>query len=118
MDLTSEYKEQIKEYIDIDDALKRVGGNMDLLKRLLKRFLEGNHIEPLEEALEKNDKDDASRLAHTLKGVAANLSLIKIRDISVDLEHHIKNDSSHSECMDELKKAFSSTVEYISEITG
>jgi len=107
-----------KEYIDVDDALKRVANNMDLLKKLLGRFLGGDHIEPLEEALGKGDVEESVRLAHTLKGVAANLSLIKLRDICADLEHHIKDGTPYDECLEELKQAYITTAAHINEVTG
>lgn len=107
-----------KDYIDVDDALKRVGGNMELLKKLLKHFLASTQLEPLEQALCRGDTEEATRLAHTLKGVAANLSLIKLRDISIELEHHIKNGSSYGGSLDELKQAFDTTAGYIAEVTG
>ena len=106
------------EYVDVDDALKRIGGNMDLLKRLLGRFLAGDHIEPLEKAFQNGDMEEASRLIHTLKGVSANLSLIKLRDVSVEIEHSIKDGHDCSGLMAELKLALDVTAENITKITG
>jgi len=98
-----------KEYIDVDDALKRIGGNMDLYKRLLGRFVGGNHFETLESALRGGDMEEASRLAHTLKGVSANLSLIKVMEITADLELLIKDGQDHSALLSELKNAYDET---------
>jgi len=105
-----------KEYIDVDDALRRVGGNMGLYKRLLGRFLEGRNIEALEDALTKDDMEEAAHHAHTLKGVAANLSLTGVRSISVDLEQAIKNGSDYSGYLTELKQVYSTTAEIITEM--
>ena len=105
-----------EEYIDVDDALKRIGGNRDLYKRLLQRFLEGKQLEELDAALEKGDADEASRAAHTIKGVAANLSLVKLRTISTDLEMIIKEDLEYGEKLDELKEAYDETVKMIAVI--
>ena len=105
-----------KEYIDVDDALRRVGGNMDLYKRLLGRFIEGDSVELLENALGSGDMEEASRLAHTIKGVSANLSLEKIRSISVDLEQAIKCGSDHSSIFSQLKDAHKSTAQRIAEM--
>lgn len=105
------------DYINLEDALRRIGGNINLYKRLLGRFVEGNSLEPLEDALLSGDMEESARLIHTLKGVSANLSLIRIRDISIDLEKAIKDSSDFSVLLDKLKQAFSATLEIIAEIT-
>jgi len=105
-----------EEYIDVKDALKRIGGNMDLYKRLLAQFSGGDHISPLEEALNTGELEEASRLIHTLKGVSANLSLIKLRNVSTEMEHKLKDKLDHSECFAELKQVFYTTSQQIAEI--
>jgi len=105
-------------YIDVDDALKRVGGNMGLYKRLLGRFIEGNHFEALDSAIQKGDFEEAERMAHTLKGVGANLSLIKLTAVSTELEQLIKNSQDYTACLANLKQAYDVTLEKIAEITG
>jgi len=106
----------IEEYINVNDALKRIGGSMDLYKRLLKQFSGGDHIAPLEQALSTGSFEEASHLVHTLKGVCANLSLIKLASTSVDLEHKIKDGSDHSDSFTELKQAYDITSQYIAEL--
>jgi len=105
------------EYVDVKDALKRIGGSMDLYKRLLTQFTGGDHIDPLEEALSTGAVEEAARLIHTLKGVAANLSLVKLSTIASDLEHKIKNGLDHSETFAELKNVYYITSQQISEIS-
>ena len=105
------------EYIDVDGALKRVGGNMDLYKRLLKRFVEGNNLGPLKGAIVNGNPEEAARQAHTVKGVSSNLSLIKIADLSANLEQLIKNGEDHSACLAELEQAYEATVIIIAGIT-
>ena len=107
---------ETNEYLDLDDALARIGGNMSLYKRLLGRFIEGNHYDELEQALQSGDMEEAARQAHSLKGVSANLSLTKIRAISVELEQLIKDNADYSGCLAELKQAFLKTVELAAEI--
>ena len=104
------------ELVDVKDALSRIGGSMDLYKRLLNQFTGGDHIDPLEEALNTGAMEDASRMIHTLKGVAANLSLIKVSKLSGELEHKIKNELDHSEVFADLKHAYLETSQAIAEI--
>ena len=105
-----------KEYIDIDDALKRIGGNEGLYKKLLARFVDGNYLDTLDNAIQSGDMEESARAAHTLKGVSANLSLVKIQAVSIELEHAIKNGLDHSEKLEELKQVFSATLEKIANI--
>ena len=104
------------EYVNVEDALKRIGGSMDLYKRLLNQFTGGDHIDPLEEALSTGAMEEVSRLVHTLKGVAANLSLIKLSAKASELEHCVKNGTDHSETFAELKNAYYITSQEISKI--
>jgi len=105
-----------KEYIDIDDALSRIGGNMSLYKKLLGRFVEGNHFEELERIIQSGDMEEAARQVHSIKGVSANLSLVKIRALSIELEQLIKGNADYSSCLGELKQAFSMTMDEINEL--
>lgn len=105
-----------KEYIDVDDALKRVGGNEALYKKLLGRFIEGNYLEPICSAIQSGDMEEAAKSAHTLKGVSANLSLVKIQLASVELEHAIKDGLGHNELLETLKQAFDATLEQVAEV--
>jgi len=106
-----------EEYINVNDALKRIGGSMDLYKRLLGQFSANDHIKPLEDALSAGAKDEASGLIHTLKGVAANLSLVKISAIAGQLEQKVKNGEDHGEIFEELKNAYIVTSQEIGKIS-
>ena len=103
-------------YIDMDDALKRVGGNKALYKKLLGRFVDGNYIEAIETALQSGDKDESARQAHTLKGVSANLSLERVRALSIELEETVKAGGDTAPGLAELKQAYSTTIEMIAAI--
>ena len=56
------------------EAMERFGGNAALYERLALKFLDDAHFAALEQALADGDVDTAVREAHTLKGVAGNLS--------------------------------------------
>ena len=106
-----------EDYIDIDDGLKRIGGNMVLYKRLLATFVEGKHImTSLVESLEKKDLNDAVHYTHTLKGMSANLSLVKISSLSAELEKQILDGQEHADDLASLQSAFDATLECIAEL--
>lgn len=104
------------EYIDVQDALKRIGGNLDLYKKLLIQFTSGNHIAPLEEAFDAGALQEASGLLHTLKGVAANLSLIKLAESARKVEEDVKNNLNHTDAFAELKDIYHITSQEISKV--
>lgn len=66
--------------VDYDGALARFMGNEGLLTRFLKKFLDDPNFLGLQSALEQGDTEAAFRAAHTLKGVAGNLSLTELYD--------------------------------------
>lgn len=74
--MTDERKRRLVEAgIDVDDALARLMQNEGLLMRLLRAFLQDANFARLQEALAKGDISSAFTAAHTLKGVAGNLSM-------------------------------------------
>lgn len=68
--------------IDYDEALDRFGGNSALYKRLASKFTEDPHFADMEEALARNDAEEAYRAAHALKGVSGNLSFSELYSIA------------------------------------
>lgn len=66
--------------VDYDGALARFMGNEGLLTRFLKKFLDDPNFLDLQGAMERGDAEAAFRAAHTLKGVAGNLSLSELYD--------------------------------------
>ena len=63
---------------DIDDAMRRFQGNEGLYKRLLMKFPDQTVSLNAAEYFEKEEYDKALENVHTLKGLAANLSLANL----------------------------------------
>lgn len=63
---------------DIEDAMRRFQGNEGLYKRLLVKFPEQAQNLNAAEYFEKEDYEKALENVHTLKGLAANLSLANL----------------------------------------
>ena len=105
------------DYINVEDALRRIGGNADLYKRLLGRFVAANNMESLEKALQSGNMEESAHLTHTLKGVSANLSLNGIRASSIDLEQALKDGLDYSGHFVRLKQVYNATLEIIADMT-
>lgn len=104
-------------YVDVDDALRRIGGSMDLYKRLLNQFNEEDYLNLLEEALNIDFIEEAARLIHALKGVAANLSFIRLYKAAIEFEQNIKDGAADlSTGFAELKNTYNVTSQQIAKI--
>lgn len=106
----------MSKFIDKESALKRVGGSEALYKKLLGKFIDGNYQAQLEALLDAGNTADASAMAHTIKGVAANLSLTEINVIAQKLEHALKNGEAYEALVPELRDATAATIEEINRM--
>jgi two-component system, sensor histidine kinase and response regulator len=77
---------------DVARALKRVGGNVDLYRRLLGSLVhtQADADLRLAEALAKPDLRQAEHIAHTVKGVAANLGGLALTEAASHLDGELK----------------------------
>jgi two-component system, sensor histidine kinase and response regulator len=78
--------------IDVESALKRMMGNRKLFEKLLRDFTNNNKdtVEQVRNAINTNDLTSAQRIAHTLKGVAGNLSATEVYSAAQDLEEALR----------------------------
>jgi PAS domain S-box-containing protein len=116
--------------IDISSALKRLGGNTKLLVRLLKMFSHdyAGTTEEIKAALNSNNMEKALRLAHTVKGVAGNLSAEELRKAASELEKSIMQQPQDSvdrrlEVFDRFLQQMTESLQFLEshfpeEITG
>ncbi|MCI8469169.1 MAG: Hpt domain-containing protein [Eggerthellaceae bacterium] len=80
---TATMAEKLAPYgIDYVDAMERFEGNAALYERLALKYLNDDHFAGLVAALDVKDFDDAYSQAHSLKGVAGNLSLRNLYEVA------------------------------------
>jgi two-component system sensor histidine kinase/response regulator len=81
--------------LDSADGLRRVGGNTRLYVKLLRQFAneQAGAVGAIREALAMNDVQTATRLAHTLKGVAGNLGARDAQDAAAAVETLLRGGS-------------------------
>jgi HPt (histidine-containing phosphotransfer) domain-containing protein len=86
---------------DETDALKRVMGKEQILNILVDSFLETmpSYAQQLADDLTKKDIQSAAISAHTLKGAAANLSVLVLADISKRIEQACRERASLDEVL-------------------
>jgi len=78
--------------VDLAGALRRLGGNRRLLDDLLGKFAaqQGGAATQVSAALESGERKVAERVAHTVKGVAANLGMTALASDAEKLERAIR----------------------------
>ena len=78
--------------IDVDAALARLGGNRKLLARLLGEFgnSQGGAVTAIRLALAHGAVEEATRHVHTLKGVAGNLSAMRLAAEAAAVEAQLR----------------------------
>jgi HPt (histidine-containing phosphotransfer) domain-containing protein len=109
----------LKQYVDVEDALKRVCGNMTLYKRLLGTFKKTLQMDQLLGEVAAGDLETAAKTIHAIKGTTANLSLKAAYEKCVEVEAELKQGEANQAGLDELKAIINTTLlctEYIIEM--
>lgn len=82
----------LEEYgINVVSGTTRFGGNNALYLKYLKKFPQEDSFNKLEQALEAQDVDAAYLAAHTIKGVAGNLSVDSVYEASLPINDALKS---------------------------
>ncbi|MBN2842571.1 MAG: response regulator [Sedimentisphaerales bacterium] len=114
--------EQVRESsvpIKVDEFMERCMGNLGLFERMLDKFEEQVKVnyDNLVEQLKSDDAESIRRIAHTVKGMAANTSATDLMAVAARMEEYAKMgeiDSVRS-YVDELQVEISRCLEYIPE---
>ena len=100
----------------IEEAMERVLGNTDLYIRIAQEFTKVTkvHLQELKQALDNKDLEQLTRLAHTIKGSAANLSANDLSKLASDLESQLSKldtiaDTQMSEIQTQLDSLLTSS---------
>lgn len=103
--------------VDINDALARFMNNESLLDRFMSRFPQDKNYALLKQALAQDDAQAAYAAAHSLKGVAGNLSMrrlyvatcavvepLRIGDLAAAKAHIAELDEAYQAVIDALSQ--------------
>jgi len=103
-------------YVDFNEGVKRVVNNAKLYVRLLTKFKTDTTILELPVSLAAGDLEKAQGQAHTIKGIAANLSLKELFNQVLELENQIKAKSVDANQMEIVKTVFASTMQEVDKV--
>ena len=105
-------KEMFLPEFNYDECISRLNNNEKIMMMVLKKYNGRELLTNILENLGKSDFEKAAFDAHTLKGVAANLSLNLVAEAAKTVEHSLKSTSSVSDGdIEILKAAVDSTEE-------
>lgn len=103
--------------IDVDALLYRWEKNFELATSILEKFRQQapERVSELAECIANDRFEDASRIAHSLKGVAAYVSAGHVRSTAAELENlaHEADRGKAEECLLRLRAEVNRTLEYL-----
>ncbi len=78
--------------IDIDAALKRLGGRRELFDKLAAKFMEDVPLkmDDLGQRIAEGDMDDVLRLAHGIKNSAGMIQANSMAEVALDMEMAVR----------------------------
>ena len=103
-------------YINEEEGKKRVMNNGKLYAKLLTKFKTDTNLKDLIAFAGAQDWEKAQGAAHTIKGVAANLSLTELYNQSLDVETQIKGRSLNPESLENLKNCYAETLVHMEKV--
>ena len=96
--------------INVEEGSKRVVNNTKLYAKLLAKFMEDPSFNNIGIALAEGNIESAKGHTHTLKGLAANLSLSELYKQCVELEVQIKSGSVKPEQVACVNNVYAQTI--------
>lgn len=104
--------------LDTTKALKQLGDNHVLYHRLLKKFQanHGHSIHEIHHAIEQGKSEEAYRLAHSLKGVAATIGAWKLQETAGHIVQGLKKKQDVVCYFDSGKQQIAEIIEAIMQI--
>lgn len=91
--------------IDVADGVRRLMNSKKVYFSLLKRFDGRQTANELIDNIKSADFPNIKKTAHILKGVAANLSLIELKEIASNIEARAIIETDCSDMIDALDEA-------------
>lgn len=100
--------------IDYDGGTARLMGNTEMYEKFLQMFISDDSFQQLDAAMEAKNYAAAFSAAHTLKGVAGNLSMQTFYDVLVPFVDMLRNNADIPGAVEnypELKKKYEQIIE-------
>ncbi len=104
--------------LDTHTALARIAGNVPLYLSLLDKFVHnhGQSLVAISDLIEQGDNEQATRMAHTLKGVAASIGAEEFSANVARLEQALVNEQNATQLIEELHQQLLAIVGAINSV--
>lgn len=102
--------------IDVNDGLTRIMGNKKLYLSLLKRFKTRPMADDLVNRIMEGDPVLIAQSAHAIRGAAANLGLVQLKDVTNLIEERAKTGTDCTDQVERLQEAVDATEHATSEL--
>jgi len=103
-------------YINVEEGVKRLMNNTGLYAKLLVKFKDDTRLNELDAALNAGDIEKAKAAVHTLKGLAANLSLTELHKQSLEIETQIKAGQVNPNQISIVKNVYTQTLKEVDKV--
>ena len=103
-------------FINEEEGKKRVMNNGKLYAKLLTKFKTDTNLNDLADFVEAQNWEKAQAAIHTVKGIAANLSLTELFNQAIDVEAQIKEKTLKQESVEDLKACFDETLIQVEKV--
>lgn len=117
--MTEEKKIKLEQAgINVNASVSRLGGNEKLFEKVLNMFPKDSSYNEMLDAIAETDSEKAYAAAHTLKGVAGNLSMNRLFKLTEEQSNHFKNGQYDKGIMmiGEVTKEYKKMVEVIESL--
>ena len=108
--------------LDLVSAMRRMGGNSKLVRKLIDRFAQtqGDAMSRIATALEREDRDTATREAHTLKGLAGNIGATELLESAGAAESVLRRGPVEAlpDALRKMEQDLNSLLSHIANATG
>lgn len=103
---------------DYKAALTRMGNSEKMLGKFVRKFPNDKSMGELTASFEGGDYPTAFRMAHTLKGVCANLGLDKLQKSSAELTEALRNSvaDNANELFAQVRTDYEMTITALSQL--
>jgi len=103
-------------YINEEEGKKRLMNNGKLYAKILTKFKTDTNIDDLITFADAQNWENAQSAAHTIKGIAANLSLTALFNDALDVETQLKGKSLNPVSLENLKACFAETMLQVDKV--
>lgn len=103
--------------INTEEALSRLMGNEALFFKVLEKFSNDTNFSNYMSELEAGNLQDAEQYLHALKGIAGNLGVTKVYELSAEIDAGLKEGAlPEKEKNSMLKKAYETAIEAVAKL--